>query len=161
MANEFLLRQVLDRIKNNQQAWYQGSWFINFGVPDHYDNTPDDRCGTAFCFAGHAAVMTGFPQPPKDKRNGSWIGNVFGATVSASEYAKTVLDLNPAQADALFFSGNSLEDLETIVEYIIKNPECDWEEIGGVLNPQLSWFDEDEDEGWFDEDEGCDCAHCH
>lgn len=45
-----LLRKVLDHIDAHPEEWHQRFWAIN---------TTETACGTAYCIAGHAAVMTG------------------------------------------------------------------------------------------------------
>ena len=153
MANIELLDKVLDYIKTHPQEWRQSSWYAILN-PDGTlldgDIVVDEPCGTAFCFAGHAAMMTGFPKPPT--YNGAiWTGVVDGREYFVDTWAARVLDLTPDQADILFESRNTLEELETIVNAIKENPEIDYDGIIGALD---RWDDcpccndEDDEDYW-------------
>lgn len=52
MANNELLDQVLNHIKTNPETWDQSNW----------------RCGTNYCFAGHAAILGGW-RPVNEEDN--------------------------------------------------------------------------------------------
>lgn len=52
MANNELLDKVLNHIKTNPETWDQSNW----------------RCGTNYCFAGHAAILGGW-RPVDDEDN--------------------------------------------------------------------------------------------
>lgn len=107
MVNVELLRKTMDHIRENSHLWNQRNW---------YNANP---CGTTMCFAGHAAVLAGFPQPPHDNGK-AWIHN--GKHVCT--YAKEVLGISHLQANRLFQGRNDLQDLENLVEHIIAYP--DW-----------------------------------
>lgn len=160
MPNMELLDKVLGHIKANPETW----------------NQADYRCGTTYCFAGHAALMSGWKPvgPDKDlawrvagfesaeqgiayyqrqlKRVpegayadsvvASWKGNIeninakvdnrdpevtlTGAEKAAiADVARDVLDLDGDTAGTLFQSGNSLSDLEEMVEEIRENGYLD------------------------------------
>lgn len=55
MANIELLDKVLDHIEKNPESWNQSAW----------------RCGTTYCFAGHAALLSGW-QPVQADRDMYW-----------------------------------------------------------------------------------------
>src|SRR6186713_354737 len=71
-----LLQKTLEYIKAYPQTWNQDDWFMILNedtmelVPHlvEIEVTEVNSCGTAMCFAGHAALMEGFPAPPKDGR---------------------------------------------------------------------------------------------
>lgn len=128
-VNEELLRETLEYIKTHPQQWNQGVWFVwtnDVGetVLDSLNIKVEEQnsCGSAFCFAGHAALRSNFPGPPKDNSR-AWRAEVDGQTYEVSEYAKEKLGITWPQASALFYAGNTLADLEWMVDEIIKNPE--------------------------------------
>ena len=153
MANIELLDKVLDYIKTHPQEWRQSSWYAIL-TPDGTlltdDDMVDEPCGTAFCFAGHAAMMTGFPKPPS--HNGDiWTGVIDGREYFVDSWAERVLDLTDDQADILFQSGNTLDDLETIVNAIKENPEIDYDGILVALDRTYGCScckDEDDEDYW-------------
>jgi hypothetical protein len=149
MVNVELLTETLDHIKNNPQQWRQDFWFINFdphGNEIHEKITLDveeiNSCGTAFCFAGHAALKAGAEAPPKDR---PWCEGwkVEGSPVEVWSAAR--LGISNEQADILFDSSNTLNDLEVLVQALIDNPEATQDELGKLTS-------------WFEGDDYCDCG---
>lgn len=127
MANEALLLETLEYIKNNPQKWNQGYWFVNFthagklvSAYEQVEVEEVNSCGSAFCFAGHAALKTkNFPAPPKGGWDLPWVND---DGVRVEEFARKALDLTYEQSEVLFFAENSLDDLETLVREIIEDP---------------------------------------
>lgn len=154
MANVELLEKVYEYIENNPQKWKQSVWFAildedgkmtfnDFEVEVEEVNS----CNTAFCFAGHTALMTGFVAPPKV--NGAlWEGEVDGKYYAVNEYAKEKLGITWDQADELFAAENSMEDIRKIIDMIKDNPHVDQEEIQKALD---RWTD-------YEDDWDCDCC---
>lgn len=143
MVNEKLLLDTLDHIKNNPQSWRQDFWFINFdpdGKEIHsivtFDVEELNQCGSAFCFAGHAAIKAGAAPP---KANEPWhnVWKVDGIDVNI--YAADRLGINPEQAEALFDPANDLEDLENMVEAIIADPDISYEELEAIAGRDSDW----------------------
>ena len=90
MVNKKLLTNTLKLIKENPGHWNQGMW----------------HCGTTHCFAGfvecqmhNVDVRAYFPTEETNTR----------------KKAKEELGLNSFWSDTLFYSGNTLHDLEIIV----------------------------------------------
>jgi exonuclease VII small subunit len=132
-----LLRRVLGQIKTHPETWRQETW-VSLGL------TPG--CGTRFCFAGHAAHMSGFAPRGLELDSSAYMGNLPPETVEAlrewtrvyrpryelsadypihvSVIASAVLGVNPTQATALFEGDNSLADLERIVSELIAQQEA-------------------------------------
>lgn len=145
MLNVKLLREVLDYIKANPQKWNQDAWFKvsvdKQGEPIFNKVTLQfeevNSCNTALCFAGHAALMSGFDAPPRydyEVWRGWGPGLPKGERMDVDQYATEVLGLSTNQADVLFNGDNSLEDLERIVGKLIENPKA-W----------LNWDDSEDD----------------
>jgi hypothetical protein len=171
--NVALLRGVLEYIKAHPQTWQQESWFwvVN---PDgkftpHVQTVTVEEvnsCETAFCFAGHAAIIEGFPMPPHDNYKpwerfvsdtshgvvgwGEYEGKA-GYVEGVDAYAAKVLGLDYDVAEELFSAGNTLEDLEKMVEYL---EECaktgevpDWYTLSEIRGEEeyddYSYEDED------------------
>lgn len=129
--NIALLQEIMTFIKDHPTTWYQESWFrvvdrktgMEAYVPEVEEVTEVNSCGTSFCFAGHVALAQGFPAPPKLNHiawerpvDGSWYNE------SVEEFAQKVLGLTSGQADALFDSENTMEDLERMVQTLILIP---------------------------------------
>lgn len=100
-VNVDLLRRTLAHIEQHPEEWDQGTW----------------RCGTAACFAGHAAILAG----------GRWstdsllpyaTANVVspdGSVRFVAEFAEEQLGLTDGQWGQLFHFENTLDDLRRIV----------------------------------------------
>lgn len=137
MANEKLLLETLEHIENNPQTWEQGDWYVWVGSDGHlvrgYGGITVEEvnsCGTAMCFAGHAAIKSGFPPAPAPEVGKTTLSpwkNEHG--VEVMDYARDRLGLTRGQSDVLFDATNTLEDLRTLVEAIIDNPEIDEDEL--------------------------------
>jgi len=156
MANVELLKETLQYIKDNPQKWNQRVWYQNDTclVPVDIEVEEVNSCGTAFCFAGHVAIRTGFPAPPKDNYASWFRVEENGKYTFVEQYAQEQLELSNDQADALFQADNSMDDLEWMVNEIISDPT-----VSGsyLMSNRPDGFDEDycdcgcQDE--YDEDE--------
>lgn len=156
MANEKLLLETLEYIKTHPQFWEQSAWGIwtneVTGHPEIILTTVAmeeiNSCGSAFCFAGHAALRTGFPPPPKSPNEmwtddkGTWI----------DDHARTALGLTYDQADILFSPENTMDELETLVKAIIENPEIDADELEKLVDRYESDYCCEECDGNGDDD---------
>lgn len=102
-----LLDAVMDHIDRHPEEWRQKSWF----------------CGTAACFAGHAVLMDGWE-----------VVHVFGDIEKdgkldmVGRVAQRLLGLTVEQADRLFMSINTLDDLHLMVK-----------QLHGAPREPLSW----------------------
>jgi hypothetical protein len=103
-----LLWKVYDHIVAHPDEWMQRQWAVK---------TTTSSCGTAFCVAGHAAVMTGHTIAWDDDL-------VLTAYVVApgtlpdltiENVAKRELGLTSDEADVLFRATNTLEDIHDIL----------------------------------------------
>ena len=166
MVNVDLLRETLDHIKNNPQTWRQDVWFTHvdpetgFRTDEliSFDVEEVNSCGTAFCFAGHAALKSGFVAPPKNSYS-HWCKEEYDEasgrtrTIFVDDHAAKALGITWDQADVLFSGENSMEDLETIVNAIIEDPDISGSELNGLVDRN-----EDEDYDDYDDDEDCSCC---
>ena len=62
-------------------------------------------CGTTACIAGHAALMSGY-RDGQSLRSINWLLDAEGNACSPIDAGASVLDVNPDQADRLFFIEN-------------------------------------------------------
>lgn len=134
MPNVNLLNRTLTHIRQHPDSWDQGRWV--------------NDCGTAFCFAGHAVNLSGLPinaekegvavdaMPRGMAEHFSYRCGGYAEIRDVASYLlgiedDTVRDLDWLEEDdddpsrveaavALFYAGNSLEDLEFYV-----NELCD------------------------------------
>lgn len=123
MANIELFRRIISHARQH---------------PEEYDQTryrAQRTCGTTYCIAGHAVIMThgevqmltyddrlnlgrfaDFRLP--DGRYGDWMGT--GAKA---------LGLTIYQAEVVFSANNSLERVERMVDLLAWNPDADAEDL--------------------------------
>jgi hypothetical protein len=95
-----LLRKVFDQIQNDPETWDQKNWARKYA------------CNTAYCVAGHAAVMSGH-----EIRWGRAVIasgttetlTVSGAHLSVPEVARHELGLDEVEANILFSGSNTLD----------------------------------------------------
>lgn len=124
-----LLRKILDQIRHDPASWYQGDWASIYtrgtGVPI-YDEAHDyvykdaqvleEPCKTAFCIAGHAAMLSDDPLRSEMKTiNGVQIPRYDEYTISgltANERAKHELGLTHEEAHHLFYGANTWDDIK-------------------------------------------------
>jgi hypothetical protein len=120
-----LLDKVLKHIEDHPETWEQEVWRTE--EDEAWVKDPETGvevltvdCGTAFCFAGWTCQMEG----------GKWVDNSSLLAVPedeihplrnwilASDRAERLLGLAEYEADALFRSENTLEDIREIVAQI-------------------------------------------
>lgn len=155
--NYELLDEIMSFISHHPETWRQTSWYAHVdrksGVYKPYaiveEVTDANVCGTSFCFAGHVAIHEGFAPPP-DQNIGGWYRDVVYSdgdhrTEEASEFARKVLGLTWAQADALFEADNTLEDLEKIVKILHLMPNVDGDALQYVDGYTVDEFVENYD----------------
>lgn len=115
MPNIPLLLQTMAHIEAHPKQWNQGSWIRE-----------DSDCGTAYCFAGWAAVLSG-AKFAKDVASNDFRSCVIppddAEPVDVADYAADLLGVEPYEADRaeednyvhLFHAANDLDDLRQIV----------------------------------------------
>lgn len=120
-----LLRKVLEHIEAHQDEWEQSSWRLL--------DVDNNRCGTAMCFAGHAAHIMGCDWSKNhpeyvvaDEADREWAEqqahinlDVFegeGELMHACWRAQRLLGLTDEQRMELFAGGNDLDDLREMVD---------------------------------------------
>jgi hypothetical protein len=104
-----LLRKVLDHIDAHPEEWEQGSWAIQ---SSRYS------CGTAYCLAGHVAVMTGHEPAWDSIAQGEFYADHTTADACIGDVAQAELGITTEEADALFQADNSRTALREISEII-------------------------------------------
>lgn len=106
-VNVELLQKTLDTIKANPQHWDQSKW----------------HCGTSHCFAGFAELIAKNIPIETDEsiliRDERFYDPKFNDW-STSEHATELLGISDNDAETLFASYRTLEDLEEMVASLIK-----------------------------------------
>lgn len=131
--NAYLLKRIYYYIVEHPESWLQKTYAAN----KSYWLFPEKNvCGTAFCVAGHALVLTGhkpiFTQdlPELGLTNaeadvwaaevtGRFLNNRNGKLVDAEKRAAKVLGLTAVQASSLFDADNDIETIKELIEEII------------------------------------------
>lgn len=101
-----LLRKTLEHITAHPTEWNQEYWGRTF------NNERDEVCGTAYCLAGHAVVMTGHTLTFS---NGGY-SHFTDQGEEIGEVAERELGLTYDEAYELFHDQNSLFDLWELAE---------------------------------------------
>lgn len=150
-VNVKLLKDVLNYIKTHPQSWRQEDWYMVIDwekrevVPHlvEIEYTEVNSCGTAMCFAGHAALMEGFPAPPK---TGNWTRRVDGEDYpeGVDQFARKRLGLDYDVAEELFDGSNTLEVLEKMIEEIIADPTVEYYVLSDIREEILNADEDDE-----------------
>lgn len=116
--------------------------YIEQHPEEHDQNEWTNACGTAFCFAGHAAILSGVERPV-NLRGERW-GITFDlesvpdprmnipGVVHVETYATRVLGLTGEQANALFDPDNTREELRAMVDKLKVDPDHTLEGVGYV-----------------------------
>ena len=111
-VNVELLERTLATIKANPEHWYQKNW----------------HCNSSHCFAGFAELLSfGLPiylnvaALKEDKRLYEPVNCRVGFNWFTKGNATEALGLTEEDATLLFAGGNLLEDLESVVNLLIKD----------------------------------------
>jgi len=124
-----LLRKILDQIRNDPASWFQGDWatyYVQGSDVPIYDEANDyvfkggqvleEPCKTAFCIAGHAAMLSGDPLKSEMRViRGVQIPLYVEETISglsASDRAMHELGLTGAEASNLFYGVNGWSEIK-------------------------------------------------
>lgn len=130
-VNVELLEKVMHHILDHPEEHDQTMWFRK------------NTCGTAACFAGHVALLSGY-QP------GSWQLGWDGTTISSCavgeggtdevpDLAQDLLCLTKDQANMLFYGENTVPELQVMVKDLVD---------GNPITPGQEWLDyHGEDDG--------------
>jgi|SRR5687768_6894074 len=139
MVNVELLKETLEIIEKNPQNYDQSNW-----VRKDSNNV----CGTAMCFAGHAAVLAGaeVPDPKKHNINDWYIMEdenksylnymqydaLYGDAnaISVRTFATEALGIRWEEADYLFDGDRSLDEIRYAVNELVETGELDVPERG-------------------------------
>lgn len=127
--NTSLLLRTLEHIETHPEEWVQSSW----------------RCDTVMCFAGHAATIDGGQWATHRvdtshliERPGDRSDREYGAPegmIHAADRARHILGLDCRQADALFDSDNTLDDLRAHVYRLTGQ----WDKLAALAEDAASW----------------------
>jgi hypothetical protein len=116
---------------HNQGIWAEGTALRSEGPQEtEADLRAGDVCGTAFCFAGWAAILGGWHQLRSDP---DLVVDETGMTVGMATAARLSLGLTGAQADYLFSGINSQELIDRFVGLLVAKPGADRADLNGVF----------------------------
>ena len=104
-----LLRKVLDHIDAHPEEWEQAT----YATKKYADVARTVECGTAFCIAGWAAVLSGAaPYWPKGGKATSTFQTPDGELHDGDDLGREVLGLTESEAGDMhgLFSGNNTRD---------------------------------------------------
>lgn len=147
MANNELLEATMQRIEAHPEKHDQSAWFTV------------NECGTAFCFAGHAAIEAGAKPPTAGqiRDNGGWWINPddpiephvtidMRPLMEVQNWAAVQLELTPGQRSALFYDAGDAETLRVMVDAIKADPAISNAELELLVEDVLGIKDEDDEE---------------
>lgn len=103
-----------ESMKESGSAWRQDAW----ATP----NVPE--CGTAYCLAGKAVSDAGYAMLLETPENDPMVRHVYDETqpdcrgAGIDDVARELLGLSYVQAEVLFWSTNTIEDLKTYAKAI-------------------------------------------
>ena len=112
-----LLRKVLDHIDAHPDEWYQSFWAIRGDLAVDRGVTSD--CGTAYCIAGHAVMITGHGVDWAWAGGGGLESTVLctdGQTIP--DVARAELGLTRDEAEWLFQENNDRAGVQRAAEAI-------------------------------------------
>jgi hypothetical protein len=143
-----LARKTIEHIEAHPREHNQGAWVTTW---QRFGNAAP-VCHTAYCFAGHAALLSGgefaqdndgedfvFVQGPitaQYRQNKNYGG------IHVADYAQHVLGLAPGEASRLFFANNTIEDLRGMVTSL--------ETVGHLADWGVTYY-KDGDSEWLSE----------
>lgn len=130
VPNMPLLRKVYEEIVHNPENWRQSNWVTAtlttearvalIGARELPATVLEQQwhCGTAYCFAGHAAVMSGWqPLVEAYQYSGTVVAGEMATHADHDEkhyiedVAQHELGLTDDEADNLFAAGNDIDDI--------------------------------------------------
>jgi hypothetical protein len=110
MANVDLLYKVLDHIRENQDQHDQSSW------------ARKTDCGSSFCFAGWTVQLSDYEivWNQRFQQEGADFCTAPGGDYfySIEHVAQSLLGLDILQKQALFFTSQTFDDVESVVKDI-------------------------------------------
>jgi hypothetical protein len=142
--NVQLLRATIDYIDTHPEQHSQDDWV--------------NECGTAFCYAGHAALLAGATRPGLEiTRENTWYVDTRTLTsvtsryysdlddevITVSEFAEQQLGLNVNESDIMFSEGRTRAELHALVDAFcdgawIDNNDCIW--VDGEWTYVVTWL---------------------
>jgi len=109
MANVEKLEAVLDYIRTHPEEHDQSVW------------ADRGSCGTTLCFAGTAVVLSGYEILWDETTNDAYLCQRGPETGHIAEVAADELELSDVQANDLFLSADTFDDVERTVKDIIND----------------------------------------
>jgi len=113
--NVDLLMQVREKIVNEPERHFQGSW-----ARAESDPREDGECGTAYCVAGWAAVLDGQELDWQLGDWGGWDADYLADGKGIWSYAQKALGLGAIERAILFAGGNSRQRVLSMLDRLIE-----------------------------------------
>lgn len=113
--NVDLLMQVREKIVNEPEKHFQGSW-----ARAESDPREGGDCGTAYCVAGWAAVLDGQELDWQLGDWGGWEADFLKNNRSIWRHAQQALGIGPVEEDILFAGDNSRERVLSMLDRLIE-----------------------------------------
>lgn len=122
-----LLRKILAQIDAVPESWVQSTWGLVWNsltgdiIADQRRQSGQARatCGTAYCIAGHVAVLTGWePSGWSMGEASSYWMDEDGRERRVSVIARDALGLTNEEAEMLFHGDNSRSEVQLLAEII-------------------------------------------
>ncbi len=122
-----LLRKILDKIDTDPESWVQGCWGMEWNsitgdiIADQHRQLgrAHTACGTAYCIAGHAAILTGWkPSTWSLGEASAYWEHEDGRERRISVIGRDALGLTGEEAEMLFSGGNSRAEVQLLAEII-------------------------------------------
>lgn len=142
MANMEKLDRVLRFIEEHPENYYQGVWANHITEPgaEYHAPTPEANwCGTTACLAGWTVLLEG--------RHLAWrqftrtsVADASAVAISGRPIravAEEILELEPHQADYLFYSSRTAAQIEAAVELLRHNPHVQlWQALRFIVEDE-------------------------
>lgn len=145
-----LARKTIEHIEAHPEEHNQGAWVTTRTEFRETGVTP--ACRTAYCFAGHAVVLSGGEFAQYDDGEdfvfvhgpitAQYRQNKAYGGIHIADYAQHVLGLAPGEASRLFFANNTVEDLRGMVTSL--------ETVGHLADWGVTYY-KDGDSEWLSE----------
>lgn len=105
--NKELLRKILNQVEETPEQWLQSSWGLK------------TSCGTTFCIAGWACVLSGYEPIPPSNPSTRLIEYVQkeGEIFHIQDIAGRLLHLNDDQQEELFYETDEDDAYEILKEW--------------------------------------------
>jgi hypothetical protein len=144
VTNIELLTRTNDHIRKYEHLWNQGCYAEGVALPadpfearvigvpweaTEADLRAGEVCGTAFCFAGWAALLDGWHQCRDEE---SHVVDETGRELTMEQAARQSLGITVGQSCALFNGMNDLELIDRYVAALVADPAATRDQLADI-----------------------------